>query len=138
VSIQRASRAQRFPALSTPPTERHDSSENREAADNAEQTDPNEAAERIEANDPTDPIERTDLVEPIERMDRSEPIDRIEFEDLIDQIELPAEPRVVMGTEHRPRHLGAWGGYPPPHASWPISSGTRLRPRSRERRTPGR
>jgi len=127
-----------LPAFSMPPTERHDSSENREAADNAEQTDANEAADRIEANDAADPIDRTDLVEPMERIDRSEPIDRIEFEDRIDHSELLDEPPVVMAIEHSPRHVGAWGGYPPPHAPWPISSGTRLRPRSRERRRPGR
>ena len=76
---------QRLDAASTPRTDRHDSSDQRDAPESADPIDANEPTERIDATDPAERTDRNDPTEPIESIEPFEPIERNESDERIDR-----------------------------------------------------
>jgi hypothetical protein len=94
------------------PTDRHESSDQRENPARIEATLKIEPTENAEANEPDDPIERIEPDDPIDRIEPDDPIDKIEPDDpmLRKDSEEPAEPdsdrssgRMQALSQQRPR-----------------------------------
>jgi hypothetical protein len=63
------------------PTDRHDSSDQRENPERIEATLKREPTENAEANEPDEPIDRIEPDDPIDRIEPDDPIDKIEPDD---------------------------------------------------------
>jgi hypothetical protein len=101
----------------TAPTERHDSSDQR---DNPDKTQPMliaDATENAEANEPTDPIDRIEPDDPIERIEPDDPMDRIEPLDPMLSSESEPAGRAADRSSERMRALSQ------PVAPWATRAG---------------
>jgi hypothetical protein len=63
------------------PTDRHDSSDQRENPERIEATLKREPTENAEANEPDEPIDRIEPDDPIDKIEPDDPIDKIEPDD---------------------------------------------------------
>jgi hypothetical protein len=76
-----ATEGRETPADLIAPTDRHDSSDQRENPERIDATLKKEPTENAEANEPADPNDRTEPADPIDKIELEDPIDKMEAED---------------------------------------------------------